>query len=156
MRELVEANTQRQDRYEVNSGDANSTLSGAYQGPLLPLRWNVYDNDPYEAVKLKGILGKDGRRFESGDADVDMFRFEVTSPGVVILQTEAWGIREPADTLLRLFDEDGTFLAANDNYDNTTFSHLEAALPEGVYYVCLLYTSPSPRDRQKSRMPSSA
>ena len=24
------------------------------------------------------------------------------------------------------------------------------------YYICLLYTSPSPRDRQKSRMPSSA
>ena len=23
-------------------------------------------------------------------------------------------------------------------------------------YLCLLYTSPSPRDRQKSRMPSSA
>ena len=27
---------------------------------------------------------------------------------------------------------------------------------EGYYYNCLLYTSPSPRDRQKSRMPSSA
>ena len=27
---------------------------------------------------------------------------------------------------------------------------------EGVAYTCLLYTSPSPRDRQKSRMPSSA
>ena len=26
----------------------------------------------------------------------------------------------------------------------------------GVPYACLLYTSPSPRDRQKSRMPSSA
>ena len=25
-----------------------------------------------------------------------------------------------------------------------------------VFKVCLLYTSPSPRDRQKSRMPSSA
>ena len=25
-----------------------------------------------------------------------------------------------------------------------------------VYHSCLLYTSPSPRDRQKSRMPSSA
>ena len=25
-----------------------------------------------------------------------------------------------------------------------------------VWYACLLYTSPSPRDRQKSRMPSSA
>ena len=28
--------------------------------------------------------------------------------------------------------------------------------PGEVLYVCLLYTSPSPRDRQKSRMPSSA
>ena len=26
----------------------------------------------------------------------------------------------------------------------------------GKTYTCLLYTSPSPRDRQKSRMPSSA
>ena len=26
----------------------------------------------------------------------------------------------------------------------------------GVDYICLLYTSPSPRDRQKCRMPSSA
>ena len=25
-----------------------------------------------------------------------------------------------------------------------------------MYEICLLYTSPSPRDRQKSRMPSSA
>ena len=25
-----------------------------------------------------------------------------------------------------------------------------------IYYVCLLYTSPSPRDTDKSRMPSSA
>ena len=27
---------------------------------------------------------------------------------------------------------------------------------ERQYEICLLYTSPSPRDRQKSRMPSSA
>ena len=27
---------------------------------------------------------------------------------------------------------------------------------DGDGYICLLYTSPSPRDRQKSRMPSSA
>ena len=27
---------------------------------------------------------------------------------------------------------------------------------DGQDYICLLYTSPSPRDRQKSRMPSSA
>ena len=28
--------------------------------------------------------------------------------------------------------------------------------PEDQRWICLLYTSPSPRDRQKSRMPSSA
>ena len=35
----------------------------------------------------------------------------------------------------------------------------EQRLSNGVlngFYTCLLYTSPSPRDRQKSRMPSSA
>ena len=31
---------------------------------------------------------------------------------------------------------------------------VEKGIMEG--FVCLLYTSPSPRDRQKSRMPSSA
>ena len=32
----------------------------------------------------------------------------------------------------------------------------EEGLTTYRYVVCLLYTSPSPRDRQKSRMPSSA
>ena len=32
----------------------------------------------------------------------------------------------------------------------------KSLLGEGVQLGCLLYTSPSPRDRQKSRMPSSA
>ena len=33
---------------------------------------------------------------------------------------------------------------------------VETVKPRGKYGNCLLYTSPSPRDRQKSRMPSSA
>ena len=36
------------------------------------------------------------------------------------------------------------------------FSIDTAANNVRIYYICLLYTSPSPRDRQKSRMPSSA
>ena len=37
-------------------------------------------------------------------------------------------------------------------------SYMDQALDYGVhaFMACLLYTSPSPRDRQKSRMPSSA
>ena len=38
------------------------------------------------------------------------------------------------------------------NYTIETWSEMQAE----KYYDCLLYTSPSPRDRQKSRMPSSA
>ena len=34
--------------------------------------------------------------------------------------------------------------------------YLEVSLPTLRRYVCLLYTSPSPRDRTRSRMPSSA
>ena len=38
-----------------------------------------------------------------------------------------------------------------------TRDRAEAELvPAAGYEICLLYTSPSPRDRQKSRMPSSA
>ena len=41
--------------------------------------------------------------------------------------------------------------------DTVTESRLAIALAqEGGLGICLLYTSPSPRDRQKSRMPSSA
>ena len=35
-------------------------------------------------------------------------------------------------------------------------SLMETALKHDIPGICLLYTSPSPRDRQKSRMPSSA
>ena len=34
--------------------------------------------------------------------------------------------------------------------------YADATGVQGTFYTCLLYTSPSPRDRQKSRMPSSA
>ena len=34
--------------------------------------------------------------------------------------------------------------------------HIAGSDAAGIVWACLLYTSPSPRDRQKSRMPSSA
>ena len=59
----------------------------------------------------------------------------------------------------------GTMLTGRDAAHKRLFELIEKGenLPvdikgEIIYYVgpCLLYTSPSPRDRQKSRMPSSA
>ena len=48
----------------------------------------------------------------------------------------------------------------NLNPDSVVWSLTEAGVSwhdvKDLVYACLLYTSPSPRDRQKSRMPSSA
>ena len=41
------------------------------------------------------------------------------------------------------------------DFDNKT-EYKMSPLEQAGKYNCLLYTSPSPRDRQKSRMPSSA
>ena len=53
----------------------------------------------------------------------------------------------------------GGYVATNDNPTPRvrSFSFNQLTLPPSVMpWSCLLYTSPSPRDRQKSRMPSSA
>ena len=66
-------------------------------------------------------------------------------------------------------------LVAMHGWDDLIFTHISAKVPgtedflinpfglmfheitaSSLVKVCLLYTSPSPRDRQKSRMPSSA
>ena len=40
--------------------------------------------------------------------------------------------------------------------DTGAKENARATLRVTILWICLLYTSPSPRDRQKSRMPSSA
>ena len=54
------------------------------------------------------------------------------------------------------------------NRDNSSVNHMNTSAvneflaqmnnsgDDGVFIICLLYTSPSPRDRTRSRMPSSA
>ena len=49
--------------------------------------------------------------------------------------------------------EDGRKISLEDRVD---FAGAMQELLAGLNRHCLLYTSPSPRDRQKSRMPSSA
>ena len=42
------------------------------------------------------------------------------------------------------------------DFEGSALSNLIDVLAYNTYYTCLLYTSPSPRDRTRSRMPSSA
>ena len=50
----------------------------------------------------------------------------------------------------------GNFKVALENENLTTCLLIQAILIEAFAISCLLYTSPSPRDRTRSRMPSSA
>ena len=52
-------------------------------------------------------------------------------------------------------DGDGHLIDNGDGTWDLTIP-ISDALPEGLFDVCLLYTSPSPRDQRGSRMPSSA
>ena len=49
-----------------------------------------------------------------------------------------------------------SFLYLRRYYERSNDGHRSCCSSSYFFKVCLLYTSPSPRDRQKSRMPSSA
>ena len=69
-----------------------------------------------------------------------------------IRDASSWRGKDSVDYLSRLANVD-----VIDGCDLFTRGSYDDAFKEcvGVFH-CLLYTSPSPRDRQKSRMPSSA
>ena len=50
----------------------------------------------------------------------------------------------------------GLMGAAGSRDDEVLTTGIGGRFERAYYNICLLYTSPSPRDRQKSRMPSSA
>ena len=75
------------------------------------------------------------------------------------LQKEIWHLRRIRDKIPTLIDFYAMSTKEREPWTCCMCKGpalVEAAMP-GVYCSpCLLYTSPSPRDRQKSRMPSSA
>ena len=56
----------------------------------------------------------------------------------------------------QISDDCALIKTKNDNLLVNTDSLVENVHFNDIVICCLLYTSPSPRDRQKSRMPSSA
>ena len=66
-------------------------------------------------------------------------------------QRLAWGLEQFGEKFA---------LTTSFGIQSAVLLHMLSTIPGGdavpVIWICLLYTSPSPRDRQKSRMPSSA
>ena len=55
-----------------------------------------------------------------------------------------------------LLDSPETNKSLSTEKDTVDSNEEKPFFAQGIFSYCLLYTSPSPRDRQKSRMPSSA
>src|SRR5678809_101515 len=81
---------------------------------------------------------------------VDKKKFEIIEYTDAEYQEEIDRIRERFTPLLKICREYGTAMRIGTNHGSLSDRIMSR------YGDCLLYTSPSPRDRQKSRMPSSA
>ena len=73
----------------------------------------------------------------------------------VIIYPRVDGADDTRDAEYRV--KTGKFIMENsDGYESHEQDVTEFITHFAILNICLLYTSPSPRDRQKSRMPSSA
>ena len=67
------------------------------------------------------------------------------------------GVREGLGSKLIMDNVKNNYMHIGiDPYGSLKYQHYDEGGDYVCDYTCLLYTSPSPRDRQKSRMPSSA
>ena len=112
---------------------------------------------------------QDVRRIISRKGNLDSAIVQINEFSIQKLTAQAYAIR---DTLLQQFPElkaDPTLvdavrevsrqereLVAAVAADATMIPTSDDVAVEDRYKICLLYTSPSPRDRTRSRMPSSA
>ena len=82
-----------------------------------------------------------------------------TNDGVVPTDSN-WGSYQyvSLDNIMTNFElmYDGNHSLVNNENRYKILFHAKRAIQELNYDACLLYTSPSPRDRTRSRMPSSA
>ena len=111
-----------------------------------PLRWKQRESQPPQE-QVESACGPATPKEKAPALTVaagSLIYHDDTYPTVAVVQPALYGIspgKEAKET-------------QTDHYLDDSFP--EGAVPMAESPTCLLYTSPSPRDRQKSRMPSSA
>ena len=101
--------------------------------------WSLIDRREFEATVVA----------EDEEIDLAVLRIEASGERLPTLPLKADDDIEIGDIVLAIGNPFGV--------GQTVTSGIISALGRtNVTDICLLYTSPSPRDRQKSRMPSSA
>ena len=119
---------------------------------------HIFSGEYQSAFKGRGMSFSEVRDYAYGD-DVRNIDWNVTArtgePFVKVFEEE----RELTVILLIDLSKSAMF-GTQSNFKSEIITELAAVMAFSAINnndkVCLLYTSPSPRDRQKSRMPSSA
>ena len=75
---------------------------------------------------------------------------------VFMLVKAGKAVDELIEQLLPLMEPGDILIDGGNSHFPDTIRRTKLVESKGLLYICLLYTSPSPRDRTRSRMPSSA
>ena len=111
---------------------------------------------------LPGIAGDSINGYTLGTADIRWKEMFVSNNSVYIGGGKFSYDLVPSDLQILKPDLSGNVFSIINCYVGTTLGNSLFFTADGIYayvatgYTCLLYTSPSPRDRTRSRMPSSA
>ena len=148
---------------EVNDGFYISHIS---------LRWRYFQHGGLEFVYRASpsrwaVNGYNGipDPFADFNATDFVFRDAMADFADVVFSSSTWPFRTQSFSFIENPQSFAESMAAFPNQDtqglwysyvNTGTSNVGNIIPGTGSIGCLLYTSPSPRDRQKSRMPSSA
>ena len=122
---------------------------------------NVRPGEGLSPVPLRAALVEDSERFPHVRVvrDYPVLRQigEIRHRQYVERQGKAYGSMVlDRQCLIEPSDFASVNIYARDNQGITCAMRVGDVLDDANAHTCLLYTSPSPRDRQKSRMPSSA
>ena len=112
--------------------------------PLIAIEWVAYGYNM--AFAVPSAIAVDAGKGPDGN-DLPKHSYLGWDPGLVFMKSFAELGVDGANSYERIVTSGDTVEATPNGVPELLFA---------IYQICLLYTSPSPRDRQKSRMPSSA
>ncbi|GIW99402.1 MAG: hypothetical protein KatS3mg111_2735 [Pirellulaceae bacterium] len=86
-------------------------------------------------IEGSGVIGDNAALTNAGE-DVDLVRVHLDRGAILTVEVQAQAIGSSLDSYLRLFDAEGSPLAANDDQPGTTDSRIVFTAPEsGTYYI---------------------